>query len=101
MGKIETLNLILAVLGIILACVSIIIAVLIYCRQNKDRKLKELALQIMAYYAEEQESVKWIAELTQKNERTVQRDLREQALNNPLSNNNRPTLTPNDVRKYL
>ena len=101
MEKIETLNIILAVLGIILACVSIIIAVLIYCRQNKDKKLKELALQVMAYYAEEQESVKWIAELTQKNEKTVQKNLRERALNNPLSNKNRPNSTPNDVRKYL
>ena len=98
----ENLNSIVTLLSIILACASIIIAILIYCRRFKDKRLKELARQIIAYYAEEQEAIEWIKSTgDSRAHKTIQTELRDRAAKNDHGNGERPEYTPNRVSKFL
>lgn len=98
----ENINSIVTLLSIILACASIIITILIYCRRFKDEQLKELARQIIAYYAEEQEAIKWIQSTgDSRAPKTIQTELRDRAAKNDRGNGERPEYTPNRVSNFL
>ena len=97
----ETFKTIATLLETLIAVTGIILAVIFYVRQNKDKKLKALAKQICAYYAEEQEAIKWIAELTGDGNKKIQTELRNRAKENEFSNGERPDMTSNGAGKYL
>ena len=100
------LDSIVSLLSIFIGSSSLVFSAYVLSRQNKSRLVSKLAHQVAAYYAEEEEAVKLIAELEKKAdmptraESKIKIDLRDKAVDNPNSNMERPKMTAKEVRDY-
>lgn len=90
-----------SIISALVGAVGLVFTVWVYCTQQKDRNTKYLAKQVMAYYAEEQEAMKWIVSLTGMNAKTVQTELRKRAEDNPTNEGGRPTMASTAAKKFL
>jgi predicted RNase H-related nuclease YkuK (DUF458 family) len=66
----------------IIMIVGFVMAVKEYCTAKKYKTKRKLIEQIVAYYSEEQEAIKWINDLSQDKIPSLQQKLRERARNN-------------------
>ena len=89
-------------LDIILTIAGFLFAWYTYRKEKKDRDIRKLAKQVIAFYCLEQEAMKMIHEVTGEPEQTIQRKLRKQAVdNNENIEGVRPEMTAVNARKYL
>lgn len=98
----EILSSILSLLGIIIASLGLVIAVHEYIKNKRNKTIRLFVDQITAYYAEEQEAIKWIIELSQNKIPKLQEQLRKRAQDNE-NNPGRiyPNMTPKKAESYL
>lgn len=98
----ELLTSIMSLLGIIIASVGLVIAVHEYIKSKRNKTIRQFVDQITAYYAEEQEAIKWIAELSDNKIPKLQEELRKRAQKSEINPDKvYPKMTPKKAESYL
>lgn len=100
---IEILKAIETILGLCITVFGFVFAFYLYLRDRRDKTLRNLAQQIVAYDIEEEEAVKWISELS-KNDKTrnILIELKDRAQKSPENFKKvRPTYNKSHVIDYL
>lgn len=98
----ENLSSIMSLLGIIIASFGLVIAVHEYVKSKRNKIFRLFVDQIIAYYAEEQEAIKWIKELSPKEIPKLQEKLRKRAQENDINHGRvYPNMTPKKAESYL
>ena len=73
---------IVSLVEITIMVIGFVIAIKEYCSTKRNKTKEILVNQIIAYYSEEQEAIKWIEELSSDKIPNIQQKLREKAQNN-------------------
>ena len=98
---VNLLSIIIGCLGIIIVATSLIIAINIQHRQRVTKQVEKLAMQVAAFYAEEEEAIKRISENENKAQNTVKIELRDAAEKNEISKGIRPNMNPSEINNIL
>lgn len=92
----EKLDLIIRLLEFILTLAGIIIPLVIVIISWRDKKRRQLAEQVIAYYYLQDEAVNEIAKITSQAPQTVKKQLRDKACHHP---ENKRCIYPNMTAK--
>jgi len=90
------------IISIVVTLLGIVLAWFIYCKEKNDHDKRKLAKEVIAFYYIEKVAIRKIAELTNKNPRTIQNEIRDEAVKeegNPEQY--RPKLSDTTARKFL
>lgn len=91
-----------SIVEILIAVIGFSIAIKEYYKNKRSKAIRRFVEQITAYYAEEQEAIKWINELSKEKIPNLQTKLRKRAEendNNPARLY--PNMTPKQAESYL
>lgn len=91
-----------SIIEILIAVIGFSIGVKEYYKNKRSKASRRFVEQITAYYAEEQEAIKWINELSKERIPNLQTKLRKRAEeneNNPARYY--PNMTPKQAESYL
>lgn len=100
--KTELLSSITSIIEMLIAVSGFVLVLKEYYKTKRNKTKKMLAEQVIAYYSEEQEAIKWIEELSPDKIPNLQKELRKKAQNNEHNLNNiYPKLTAKQAEDYL
>ncbi len=112
----ETLNIVkdclsvfLSTFAVIATCVTLVIALKEYFSTKREKAkikhskaMQDMAMQIIAFYCEEQEAIKWIMELSGEKYSDVKEELRNRAvLNEKNVFQTKPAMTPSKAKDFI